>query len=115
MPAHRPGRGGVWASFKEVVNTIEELLGKPQTTRVAPRLVVALLCAASTATSVLTGREPELTIPKYRRAVGDLRVDDRVAREELGLNHTPLKQQLADTVAWLTQVGSLDPERVEKQ
>ncbi|MEM6107000.1 NAD-dependent epimerase/dehydratase family protein [Mycobacterium sp. 050272] len=113
--AQRIVLGGVRASFKEVVNTIEELLGKPPTTRVTPRLVVALLCAASTVSSALTGREPELTVAKYRRAVGDLRVDDQVAREELGLNHTPLKQQLADTVAWLTQIGSLGSERVDRQ
>jgi dihydroflavonol-4-reductase len=102
--------GGVRASFKEVVNTIEDLLGKPRTTRMTPKPLLALLCLASTAGAALTGREPELSVAKYRRAVGDLKVDDRVACEELGLVHTPLKQQLADTIDWLREVGLLRTE-----
>ena len=102
--------GGVHASFKEVVNTIEDLLGKPRTTQVTPKPLLALLCMASTASAAVTGHEPQLSVAKYRRAVGDLKVDDRVAREELGLGHTPLKQQLADTINWLSQVGLLTPE-----
>ena len=65
--------GGVRASFKEVVNTIEELLGKPRTSRVTPKPLLALLCVASTAVAALTGREPQLSVAKYRRAVGDLK------------------------------------------
>lgn len=102
--------GGVHASFKEVVSTIEDLLGKRRTTRVTPKPLLALLCLASTAGAAVTGRQPQLSVAKYRRAVGDLQVDDRVAREELGLGHSPLKQQLADTINWLSQVGLLISE-----
>ncbi|MGO9154411.1 NAD-dependent epimerase/dehydratase family protein [Mycobacterium sp.] len=104
--------GGVRASFKEVVNTIEDLLGKPRTTRVTRKPLLAMLCLASTASAALSGREPELSVAKYRRAVGDLKVDDRVACEELGLVHTPLKHQLADTIDWLRKVGLLTSETV---
>ncbi|HUH72199.1 MAG TPA: NAD-dependent epimerase/dehydratase family protein [Mycobacterium sp.] len=106
--------GGVRASFKEVVNTIEDLLGKPPTTRVTPKPLLALLCVVSIAAAAVSGREPQLSVAKYRRAVGDLKVDDQLAREELGLVHTPLKQQLADTITWLSKAGLVTSGIVER-
>lgn len=100
--------GGVEASFLEVVNEIESILGRPRTRRATPIPVLRLLLLASSIKAALTRTEPELSLAKYRRAVGNLIVDDRVARQELDLGRTSLHDMLAETIAWLKEVGLLD-------
>ena len=51
--------------------------------------------------------EPELSLAKYRRATGDLLVDDTLAQTVLGLGRTPLVDMLAETIDWLRDVGLL--------
>lgn len=99
--------GGVEATFLEVVQDIATLLGKPVPPTATPRAVFRLAFLASEIKAALTRAEPELSLAKYRRATGDLIVDDRKARERLGLGRTPLTQMLADTIDWLRQVGLL--------
>lgn len=103
--------GGVEASFQVVVNEIERSLGKPLSRHATPRRTLRLLLAASTIKAVLTRTEPELSLAKYRRAVGNLLVDDTLARTRLGLKHTPLPAQLADTITWLRSVGMLPADQ----
>lgn len=93
--------GGVEATFLEVVQTIAALLGTPSPTRATSRSIFRLLFVASEITAKLTHNEPRLNLAKYRRATGNLLVDDARARELLGLRHTPLTDMLAETIDWL--------------
>jgi len=100
--------GGVEASFWEVTNEIEAILGKPRSRHATSRSTLRLLLLLSAAKGLATRTEPELTLAKYQRAVGDLLVDDRKAREVLGLERTTLHDMLAETIDWLQQAGKLD-------
>jgi dihydroflavonol-4-reductase len=107
--------GGVEASFLAVTNEIEAILGKPRSGRATSKATLRLLLLLSSVKAVATRAEPELTLAKYQRAVGDLLVDDRKARQLLGLERTTLHDMLAETVEWLKQVGMLDrPESAQK-
>ncbi len=100
--------GGVEASFLEVANEIEAILGKPRSRHATSKATLRLLLLLSCAKALATRTEPELTLAKYQRAVGDLLVDDRKAREVLGLERTTLHDMLAETIEWLQQAGTLD-------
>ncbi|MDN5724756.1 MAG: NAD-dependent epimerase/dehydratase family protein [Propionibacteriales bacterium] len=107
--------GGVEASFAEVVAEIAATLGIERSARPTPRIVLAMLMVASSVKAAISRSEPELSLAKYRRAVGDLLVDDAPARSTLGLRHTPLTEQITDTVAWLQEVGLLDADQVNSE
>lgn len=102
--------GGVAASFKEVVNEIEEILGRPHSRRVTSRAVLRIALWAATAKSRIDGRQPSLTWPQYRRTVGDLLCNDEKARRELGYRRTDLRTMLARTIDWLRHEHLLDGE-----
>jgi hypothetical protein len=67
------------ASFRQVVNEIEDILGRPPSRHVTPKAVLRLGLWATTLKSTIDGTQPALTPPQYRRAVGDLRCDDAKA------------------------------------
>jgi dihydroflavonol-4-reductase len=107
--------GGVEASFREVTNEIEAILGRPRSRRATSRATLRLLLLLAGAKALAARTEPELTLAKYQRAAGDLLVDDRKARETLGLERTTLHDMLAETIDWLEQAGTLDqPESGQK-
>ena len=95
--------GGVQASFKEVVNQIQSILGRPQSRRATPDVLLRVGLWAAEAKSTIDRREPALTPERYRRAVGNLRCDDEKARHELAYRHTDLRTMLTDTIDWLRQ------------
>lgn len=99
--------GGTEASFLEVVRVIAQILGTPVPHQATSRVRLAALCAASEAKAALTRTEPELSLAKYRRATGNLLVDDSRAREMLGLGRTSLFDMLEETIAWLRDVELL--------
>jgi dihydroflavonol-4-reductase len=100
--------GGVQASFKEVVNQIEDILGRPQSRRVTPAVVLRVGLWAATAKSMIDRGEPALTPERYRRAVGNLLCDDEKAQQELGYRHTDLRTMLTDTIDWLREEHLLE-------
>jgi nucleoside-diphosphate-sugar epimerase len=95
--------GGVDASFKEVINEIQRLLGQPLSTRVAPKLVLYLGLCASTLKSGLDGKEPFVTPERYKRAIAHIFCNDDKARRVLGYGHTPLTAMLQATIDWLIE------------
>ena len=99
--------GGPEASFLEVVQTIATLLGEPVPAAATPRPRLAALFAASAAKAALTRTEPELSLAKYRRATGNLVVDDALARRTLGLGRTSIEEMLAQTIDWLREIDLL--------
>ncbi len=111
----RPGEnyilGGVEASFMTVVNEIEDILGRPPSRRVTPKAMLRIGLWAATARSSIDGRQPPLTPPQYRRAVGDLLCSDEKAQRELEYHRTDLHTMLAATIGWLRHESLLDGER----
>lgn len=101
--------GGVEASFLEVVQNIAELLDTPKPDKATPRKVLQAAFLATQLKAALTRSEPELNLAKYRRATGELLVDDSKARALLALGRTPLPDMLGETIAWLRQVRLLPP------
>ena len=55
----------------------------------------------SSVQAALTGKEPLLTYPKYRRLVETLRCDSSKAQRELGFNTTPIPEMITDCYQWL--------------
>jgi nucleoside-diphosphate-sugar epimerase len=102
--------GGAEASFKEVINEIERILGKPLSKRVAPKAVLWFVMQASTLKSRIDGKEPFLTIERYRRAVGHISCNFDKATRDLGFTVTPLRETLEATVRWLTDERLLTSE-----
>ena len=99
--------GGTEATFLEVVQTIARLLDKPVPERATPRALLALAFLATELKAAVTRTEPELSLAKYRRASGDLLVDDTKGRTILGLGRTPLVDMLVETIQWLREAGLL--------
>jgi nucleoside-diphosphate-sugar epimerase len=99
--------GGTEATFLEVVQTISRLLDKPVPERATPRALLGLAFLATELKAAVTRTEPELSLAKYRRATGDLLVDDTKGRTILGLGRTPLVDMLVETIQWLREVRLL--------
>jgi dihydroflavonol-4-reductase len=93
--------GGVEASFLDVVNAIEGELGMPRSTMTVPAGLLRLAVLLGGLKSRIDGKEPALTIERYRRAVGNMICDCSKARRELSYRETSLPVMVADTVAWL--------------
>ena len=100
--------GGVEASFKEVVNEIERILGKPLSQRATSKATLRVALLAALTKSWIDGQEPALTPERYRRAVGNLLCDDGKAQRELGYARTDLRTMLAATIDWLRQEQLLE-------
>jgi dihydroflavonol-4-reductase len=107
-PGHNYVLGGVEASFAQIINEIAGILGQPRIERVMPAAVLRAAVTAAAIKSRIDHRQPVLTEPQYRRAVGALLCDDTRAREELGYIHTDLRTTLAETIDWLRREGLLD-------
>ena len=93
--------GGTEATFLELVNAIQDILGTPRSTRVTLRGIVRIACGLSMIRSLFDGKEPMLTPEKYRRAVGTIICDCTKATRVLGYRTSPTSSMLADTIAWL--------------
>ena len=103
--------GGVEASFKEVINETERLLGKPLSTRTASKAVLWLALQAATIKSKFDGKEPFLTVERYSRAVAHISCRYDKAVRDLGFKTTPLRVALEATIRWLTDEHLLVDQR----
>ncbi|TAL33643.1 MAG: NAD-dependent epimerase/dehydratase family protein [Spirochaetes bacterium] len=108
----RPGEnyilGGICADFKEVINEIQRLLGKPAGGNTVSRGILRLAMYSSMLRSLIGRGEPSITPAKYKRLVGALLCDDRKAGRELGFATRPLDRMLADSYEWLKQENLLE-------
>ena len=103
--------GGDEASFQEVINEIERQMGKPLSTRVTPQAVLWLAMMASELKSKLDGKEPTLTVERYKRAVAHISCNFDKAARDLGFKVTPLPVTLQATIRWLTSEHLLVEKR----
>jgi dihydroflavonol-4-reductase len=99
--------GGTDASFVELVREIGAALGKPVPARPTPAWVLHLLGALGALGGALSGTEPTLTPETARQAMRELTCDCTKAMRELGYRAVPLREMVADCVAWLAAEGRL--------
>jgi dihydroflavonol-4-reductase len=103
--------GGDEASFKEVINEIERQMHKPLSTRVTPKGVLWLAMMAGALKSKVDGKEPTLTVERYKRAVAHISCNFEKATRDLGFKVTPLRATLEATIRWLTDEHLLVEKR----
>ena len=93
--------GGVEASFLEVVNEIEKVLGKKHSTKVQSARTLKVLTSLLMLKSGIDGKEPQLTPAKYKRAVGSITCDYSKAKVALDFNTSALNLMICDSCQWL--------------
>ena len=95
--------GGVEASFREVISEIIAVTGTDLPLKDISRFKLKIALFASSIKSLLDGKEPLLTYPKYMRLVGRLSCDNSKAVRELGFTTTSIRTMVSDCHEWLKQ------------
>lgn len=99
--------GGTEASFLELVREIGTALGRPVPRRATPAWVLRALSAFDGLRHRLTGREPTLTPDVVLQVTRRVSCDFAKAERELAYRAVPLRDMVADCVAWLAAEGLL--------
>ena len=99
--------GGADASFLELVRAIGAALGRPVPSRPTPAWVLRALGAFGALSGAVRGRQPTLTPEMVLQATRELTCDCSKAIRELGYRAVPLRDMVADSVAWLAAEGLL--------
>jgi len=99
--------GGTQASFKEVFNTIQKMLGKPVSNNVLSKAKLRLAMNWFMLKSLFDRKEPLIGPEKFKRLVGKQIIDDRMAVKELCHKKTSLEKMLIDSYKWLEQENLL--------
>jgi dihydroflavonol-4-reductase len=99
--------GGVEASFKEVFNEIERMLGKKLTTTVESKSKIKLAAFIYGIKSKFDGKEPLVTPEKYKRLVGSITCNYNKAKNELDYQTSSLPKMLTDSYEWLKKENLL--------
>ncbi|MBA1145564.1 NAD-dependent epimerase/dehydratase family protein [Ectothiorhodospiraceae bacterium WFHF3C12] len=99
--------GGTDASFREVFETIGELLNKPVPKRTVPAPVLRAYGRVMELAATFSGREPDITRDSARMVSRHPRVASDKAQRELGYEAVPLRTMLEDCHQWLVKEGLL--------
>jgi nucleoside-diphosphate-sugar epimerase len=105
--------GGVDASWKEVINEIQSILGEPLSSRATPKIVFQFALVVADLKSKLDGKEPFLTPERYKRAVAHIWCNYDKAVRDLGLKTTPLRVMLEATINWLHDEHLIEDRRMQ--
>lgn len=93
--------GGDNASLVRFLSLAAEIAGVRRKPRQVPSWLLTMIARVLGASSALTGRRPWVSPDEARTALHSFVFDNRKAREELGLEFTPLDRGLERTVSWL--------------
>lgn len=99
--------GGVEASFIEVFNEIEKLLGKEISTSIQPKLKIKLASYIFSLKSKFDGKEPFITYEKYKRLVGRVACNYDKAIRTLDYHTSSINQMINDSYNWLKKENLL--------
>jgi nucleoside-diphosphate-sugar epimerase len=99
--------GGTDASFRELVRTVGEVLGRPVPDRVLPPALLYLVSRAGQLVSYVTGRAPRITPEMVGMATRAITCDSGKAQRELGFRTVALRTMVQDSVDWLRREGFL--------
>lgn len=100
--------GGFEATFKEVFEEINRILGKSVPLKVLSPGLLRFAMYLMRVKSYFDGLEPLLTYPIYKRLTGNLTCDDSKARQELGFSTPSIHEMLLDSYNWLIKEKILD-------
>jgi dihydroflavonol-4-reductase len=95
--------GGENASLVQFLSLATEIAGVEREPRTVPGLLLKVTAGVMGAVSRLTGRRPSVSPAEARTALHSFIFDTRKAREALGLECTPLRAGLRETVNWLRE------------
>ena len=99
--------GGPVASFEEFIREAAGQTGASVKVKVLPAFVLKLLSTLGHWGYLLTGKRPNLTPEEAYFACEDIVASSARAEEELGYRIVPLKDSIAESVAYLREVGEL--------
>jgi dihydroflavonol-4-reductase len=108
LPGRRYLLGHENLALTDLLKTLGELTGVP-----VPRYRIAYPVALGVAwlselwADRVTGRSPKATVTGVRLARRIMHFDSRRSLEEIGLTPRPIRESLADALAWLRAVGDL--------
>src|SRR4051794_39289107 len=114
MDRGRPGRryllGGENLTLLALLGQVSDLTGVPVPRwRVPYALGLAVAAFSELWADQVTGRPPKATLTGVRLTRRTMHFDPSRSLAELGLSPRPIRQSLADAVAWLRQDGALGP------
>jgi len=98
---------GIQASFREVLETIGRIIGKPVPKRDLPMPLLHLVARFKVLKANLTGREPDLTPEGIALMVNDPEIVSDRAKRELGYEPASLETMVADACGWMKREGLL--------
>jgi dihydroflavonol-4-reductase len=97
--------GGENMSLGQLLLTLDEITGRERIKLSIPAAVALGVSAfAESFSSWLSHRRPIATVEGVRLALRSARLDDSKARRELGYTPRPVRQALAEFVAWLAAI-----------
>lgn len=99
--------GGENRSMLELVQLIEQLLGKPAKAKTVPTPVITLVAAVSDFISNFTNKEPALTPEMAKGFSGGVTVTAAKAQRELGFKIVSLEQMVKDCYDWMRAEGRI--------
>ena len=116
----RPGRryllGGANLTLLELLTILAEETGVPVPRWRVPYPIGLLVAVASEFwADAVTGRPPKATVTGVRLTRRTMHFDASKSLAELGLTPRPIREALADAVAWLRQTGQIGPAGPSKK
>ncbi len=92
---------GTQASFRDVLETIGRLIGKPVPKRDMPLAILRLVARLKVLKAMLTGREPDLTPESIALMANDPDIVSDKAKRDLGYRPSTLETMIADACTWM--------------
>ncbi|WP_035218425.1 NAD-dependent epimerase/dehydratase family protein [Desulfatibacillum aliphaticivorans] len=100
--------GGTPAAFEQVFAVIEKILGMPHSGKLISKNKLKAFTYLLQIKSWFDGKEPLITLEKYKRLVGTQLCHDQLAVHDLGLQKAPLEEMFTDSYHWLRQENLLN-------
>lgn len=100
---------GCYASMPQLIELLEQESGVQRPLICLPLKLVRPLAPAAETFARLTGTPPLITRGTMRIVSLGVRIDASASRRELGYTTRPLRETVADTVAWFRRLEARDP------
>ncbi len=101
---------GQWASTRELAGIVAEITGRPAPRFVCPMGLARFSAPLAVGIARAIGRRPLWTGAALQALRGNRRISHAAATRDLGYAPRPLRETLADTLAWFEQAGWLPPK-----
>jgi len=106
-PGERYILGGENMSLLQILDTIDELTGERKYRMRLPHQLVMLSALIMDKWSIISGREPRVTVEGARMAKKKMIYSTAKAVRELGYQYRPAREALSDAITWFINNGYL--------